>query len=477
MAAIDMIRFLSVIALVISMPASVFSAGRLSMPDIVVGQSLAATTNVRLSEAAPAGGLQLTVTSGNPSLVLLSKTPEAAGSASIVVKVEEGRTVTPDLYIYGLVNSGTTNYSASALGYGNCSGTVRLASSGIVIQGSYGLGNPMLMTTGSEAPKITVHSALIGPAGEYVTSQPVAGGLSVAVNITNSNPQVGTVTPATVTIASGSASATARFKPSSAGNTTLSAGVPPAFSVVSQHGMVSITIISPGIGVVDQVSIGRDLQLGGTLSLGQSAPPAGLQVVLTSNNPEQLLLSRSAHEPGQDSITIDIPAGGTNGLYYLQALSDTGTAAYTASAPGYVSRIGKVRLTPSGVVIGLGPPDEAEVFRKEASEYEHGLSISLSHDRGFPLTVYMEQLDPVTYRGADITVQALRPGVSATVELKISDPAVGIIGSPVSIKSGSSSAVMPFSARKEGSTVISAAPPIGFTPASNSTSLTVVVTP
>jgi hypothetical protein len=471
-----MIRLFSSIALVVLMTTPMFSAGRLTTPDILVGQNLAATAAVTLSEAAPFGGLQLTITSGNPTLVLLSKTPEAAGSASIVVTVEENRKLSPEFYVYGLGSSGTANYSASAPGYAKCSGTVRLAPSGIVIQGSYGLGNPTLITTGTEPSKVTVHSELIGPAGEFMIPQPVAGGRSVAVNITNSNPQVGTVTPSTVTIASGATSATARFKPSSAGNTTLAASAPPDFRVVSQYGMATIRVVAPGIGLTDQASIGRNLQIGGSLSLGQPAP-GGLQVVLTSNNPEQLLLSHGAQEPGAASITVDVAAGGTSGTYYLQSLSDTGTVTYSATAPGFVSRIGNVRLTPSGVVIGLGPPDEAEVFRKEASEYEHGLSISLSHDKGFPLTVYMAQLDPVTHRGADITVQALRPGVSATVELNNSDPAVGTISSSVSIKSGSSSAAAPFGARKEGSTVISAITPTGFTAASNSTSLTVAVKP
>ena len=467
---------LSSIALVFLLPATMFSAGRLATPDILVGQNLAATAAVMLSEAAPLGGIQLTITSGNPTLVLLSKSPEAEGSASIVVMVEENRKLSPEFYVYGLGSSGTAIYSASAPGFANCSSVVRLAPSGIVIQGAYGLGNPTLITTGSEPPKVTVHSGLIGPAGEFVIAQPVAGGRSVAVNITNSNPQVGTVTPSIVAIASGASSATAKFEPSSAGNTTLAASAPPDFRVASQYGTATITVVAPGIGLTDQVSIGRNLQIGGSLSLGQPAR-RGLQVVLTSNNPEQLLLSHDAQEPGSASITVDVPAGGISGTYYLQSLSGAGTVTYTASAPGFVSRIGKVQLTPSGVVIGLGPPDEAEVFRKEASEYEHGLSISLSHDKGFPLTVYMAQLDPVTHRGADITVQALRPGVSATIELKNSDPAVGTIGSSVSIRSGFSSAAAPFGARKEGSTVISAITPTGFTAASNSTSLTVAVKP
>lgn len=472
-----MIRFLCLAALVGSTASSMLSAARVIATDVTVGQSLAAAANVTLSDAAPAGGLQITLTSGNPNLVLLSKSPDAAGSASIVVTVPDGLRRTPDFYVYGLGNSGTANYLASAPGYGNCSGAVTLAPSGIVIQGTYGVGNPMLMTTGGSASKITLHSAVISSSGEYVASQPVAGGLPVTVDITNSNPQVGTITPSSVTIAAGTGNATARFQASNPGKTTLAASAPRGFTVSPQHGVVTITAITPGIGITDQIAIGRDLQLGGTLSLGQPAPPNGLRVTLTSNNPTELSLSRTAEEIGTGSITIEIPAGGSSGLYRLQSLSDSGTATYTASAPGYANRTATVRLTPSGVVIGLEPPDEAEVLRKEPVEGQHGLSVSLSKEGGFPLTVYMVQLDPATHRGADITVQPLRPGASATVELKSSDPSVGTIGSPVNIKSGFPSAAMPFKAGKEGTTVISAVTPAGFTTARNSTSLTVIVKP
>lgn len=470
-------RLLPLVALLLSADSPAWCARSLTAVNLTVGQNLAGTGHVTLSEAAPPGGLRITLASGNPSLMLLSADPEAAGSAVIVVTVQDGLKGSPDFYVYGLGNSGTASYLASAPDYGNCSGTVTLAPSGIVMQGTYGLGNPMLMTTGAEASKIVLHSAVTDSSGQFVALQPVAGGLPVAVDVVNSEPHVGTITPSSVTIPAGSASASLKFKPASAGKTTLVARAPSGFTASPQHGTLAITVLTPGISITDHVAIGRDLQLGGTLTLGQPAPPTGLHIMLTSNNPKALLLSHTAQEVGLESITVDVPGGGTNGLFHLQSLTDSGTATYTASASGYVSRTGTVNLTPSGVVIGLGPPDEAEAFRKEAAEEPHGLSISLSKGPSFPLTVYMVQLDPVTHRGADITVQALRRGASVTVELMSSDPTVGTIGSPVSIGSGISSGVMPFSARKAGTTVISAATPAGFTPAKNSTSLTVVVRP
>ena len=472
-----MIRLIGSFALFVAMPVSMFASARLTAADSTVGQSLATNANLTLSEAAPAGGLQITVTSGNPSLMLLANRPEAAGSASIVVRVEAGRQRTPDFYVYGLENSGTATYTASAPGYDKCTATVRLAASGIVIKGSYALGNPMLLTTGSAAAKISLYSGRIGPSGEFVEPQPVAGGRSVTVNLTSSNEQVGTISPSAVVLAGGSNTAAATFQAVGAGKTTLAAHASHGLDVSSKYGMVAVTVIMPGIGITDQVAIGRDLQIHGTLTLGQPAPPEGLHVTLISNNPKQLLLSHSAEVIGAESITIDISSGGANGTFYLQALSDNGNASYTASAPGYANRTATVHLTPSGVVMGIQPPDEADLFRKEAAEEEHGISVNLARNPSFALSVYMVQLHPVNLRGADITVQPLRAGVSTTVAITSSNPSIATLGSEVRIRGGFASASIPFTAQKEGTTIISAATPAGFTTAKNATSLTVIVKP
>jgi hypothetical protein len=87
----------------------------------------------------------------------------------------------------------------------------------------------------------------------------------------------------------------------------------------------------------------------------------------------------------------------------------------------------------------------------------------------------MAQLDPATKRGADITVQPLRAGLSIKVALQNSNPAVGEIADSVIIEGGAEHAATHFAARSEGSTVISAATPAGFTTPSNATSVTAVV--
>jgi hypothetical protein len=452
-------------------------ASRLVPTDVTVGQHLEATSHITLTEAAPIGGLQIKLVSNNPTRLLLSKTPDGDGLVSITLNAPQGRNRSEEFYVYGLGSTGTATYTASAPGFVQSEATVTLAPSGIVLKGPYGLGSPLVTTTGAGALHITVYSALLGPSGEYIAPQPVAGGHSVSVVLNSSNPLVGAIADSPVKIAGGSNAATTKFQPAAPGKIVLSASVPPGFTVPAQYATMAATVITPGISLTDQVAVGRNLQVGGTLSLGQPAPEGGVQVTLTSSNPNQLLLSTKVTDMGSNSITIYIPAGGANATYYVQALSDSGMVTYTANAPGYTSRTATVALTPSGVVIGLEPPDEAEVLRKEAPQEPHGLLLNLSTHRPLHLNVYLVQLDPRTHRGADITVQALRPGLSVAIEVASSNPGIGTIGSPITIRGGESSAATPFAPLREGSTVISAITPAGFTTAQNSTSLTVIVKP
>ena len=76
----------------------------------------------------------------------------------------------------------------------------------------------------------------------------------------------------------------------------------------------------------------------GTVQIGQAAPAGGLNVTLTSSNPAALLISPAANVAGSASITVTIPAGSNIGSYYLQALTDTGTASYTAHATNYTDK-------------------------------------------------------------------------------------------------------------------------------------------
>ena len=194
------------------------------------------------------------------------------------------------------------SYTASAPGFASGSGIVTLAPSGVILARS-GMGVPnLLTTTGAGKTDLVVYTALLDSDLNFVHPQPVAGGRSVSVTVTSSNPKAGAVAPSTVTLAGGSAVAGVEFRPVTAGQTTLSVSVPEGFSAPAQFAQVSATVVAPGMAVTDDLSIGNNLETGGTVSLGEPAPSGGLVVTLTSSDPAKLLLAPSPSHPGSECI-------------------------------------------------------------------------------------------------------------------------------------------------------------------------------
>jgi hypothetical protein len=137
------------------------------------------------------------------------------------------------------------------------------------------------------------------------------------------------------------------------------------------------------------------------------------------------------------------------GTYYLQALSDSGTVAYTASAPGYAPRTGTITLTPSGVVLGDGLNPGGMIF-------------------GSSVVASMAQLDPAgnTYS----QVQQLAGGMApVSIDLTTDIPGATVT-SPVVISAGADSAAATLTGSGYGH--VTASTPLGYT-TSNFQSVTV----
>ena len=123
-----------------------------------------------------------------------------------------------------------------------------------------------------------------------------------------------------------------------------------------------------------------------------------------------------------------------------------------------------------------GPPDEAELFRKTGEGARGFIShLSKGKDIKVPLSVWTAQLDPITLRSADITVQPLRAGMSITVNVESSNPASGKVKSPVVIKGGTEIGHSEFVPLTKGTTFITAITPSGFTKSTNSTTVEAIV--
>ena len=464
-----------VLAASILAPAALLAGPSLIAPaEITVGRNLQGYSGIKLGVPAPENGLEVTVTSDDPTRLLLAMGPDQPGSKSITLKVNGNYVETPDFCVQALADTGAATFTATAPGFGSTKGKVKLARSVIVMTGP--LKGPTFDTTPGEQSKIIFYSAHVDQAGDVV-QQPIAGGLSVNVDLTSSNAKVGAITVPSVTLKSGESSVNAVFKPAGVGTTTLAMKIPPGFSPPPKLASVTANIGLPGIGLTGEINLGKDLQVMGVVLLGEAAPVGGLDVTLTSDDPQKMVISAKEDQLGSKSVTLHVPAGEMKAQYYLQALSESGTVNHTATAPGYRSRTAPVYLAPSGILVVFqpyGPPDRAEVQRNTRDA--RPFTASLARKRKLQLALWVVYLDRDTHRGADITVQSLRAGVTPTVELTSSNPAVGTVTSPATLNPLSRTLEVDFTALTPGKTVISVSTPSGFTTPSNAVTVGATIT-
>jgi len=453
-----------------------FGTSAIVAPNITVGSNLETTASVSLSQGAPVGGLDFTLVSGDASRLRFAKRQDQSGSASLSLQVRQGFRESPEFWVQGLGSAGTVSYIAKTSD-GASAGTVTLMPSAIIITGP--MKAPSFPTTTRSTPSnIRLSAVRLNSSMKYAEEQFVAGGLSVGVDVLSSKPRIGTFTPTHLEIPGGTNFAVTQFQPAGEGETILSIRVPPGFSAPAEFAAVRAVVKTPGLVMSDQVAIGRNLQLRGVLSLGAAAPFGGLHVTLSSDDPNRLLLSASPTEIGSKSISVTVPANGAWSPFYLQALESSGSVTYKATAPGYRSGTSTVILTPSGVVltpIFQGPPDEAQVVRKEPTDGTYRFSMTLSKALPMNLVAWTVQLDPVTHRSADITVQPLRGGLSLRIPLTNSNPGVGKVVPEVTIVGGAEHSATPFSPLSVGSTEISVTTPKDFTVSANSTKVIAIV--
>jgi hypothetical protein len=419
--------------------ASVTPAG-LIPTGATVGNGLEATASVSLNGVATGGtcslvspnvytgGLTVTLTSNNPSQLQLAVNPTDPGSTSIAVCINGGLNHTPAFYVYGLANSGSPTYTATAPGFGSSNGTVMLMPGGFIVAGPFGIGGSSFPTSPLQSPStITVYAAQLDASLNFVTTAQVAGTASINIPVISGTTSVGTISPSPVNISGGASSATTSFTPVAAGDSVISAGVPSGFSTPADDGSVTADVSTPGFAVTgfpSAVSIGNNLQIQGTIVIGQLAPSGGQNVMLTSNNPSQLLLSATGTSTGSNTLMLNIPAGTNNVMFYLQAVGGSATVSYTASASGFTSRTGTITITESAVVIS-GPIGE--------SPFDTTIATGAT-----ALTVTMAQLD---VNGNFVQMQTLAGGLSLLVNINDSNSSVATAPTSVTIMGGSTATV------------------------------------
>jgi hypothetical protein len=239
-------------------PAMVITPGMALTDDLALGYNLEAEGTVSLGEPAPAGGIVITLTSSDPSKLLLSRSRADVGSEKIRLEIPAGG-VRANYHIQALAASGEVSYTGEAPGFRTRTGTVTLTPSGVVIGGPQGPPDEaeLLVKEIAEGPHgfvtplkaaptvVTVYTVQLDPKthrGADLTVQRVRAGAAIRAVLANSNPQVGTLESMELTIPGGSSSAVTHFVPACEGVTTVSLGLPHGYTKAANSTSLSVTV-------------------------------------------------------------------------------------------------------------------------------------------------------------------------------------------------------------------------------------------
>jgi hypothetical protein len=319
-----------------SITATVAASG-INVSAVTLGKDLQAGASGSLQAPAPAGGVNVLLTSADPARLLLAPNATTAGTASITVNVAQNLTGF-SYFVQALDGAGTVQVNASAPGFVSGAGTMTLNPSG------FGISTPSSISTTTLDPNSNMQVCvyrLIPATLNISTTQNLRFGLApVSVSMTSSNPAVGTIvnTPQTIaanTNCTANGATGFQFDPVGAGSSVVAMGATPAgFSTPSNVQSITATVTPSGINV-GAVTLGKDLQAGASGSLQAPAPAGGVNVLLTSADPARLLLAPNATTAGTASITVNVAQNLTGFSYVVQALDGTGTVQVNASAPGF----------------------------------------------------------------------------------------------------------------------------------------------
>jgi uncharacterized repeat protein (TIGR01451 family) len=316
---------------------------------VAVGKDLQVQGALTLGTPAPAGGLPITLTSGDPTRVQLSTTPTGPGSPQITVTVAAGATGTSDFFIQALASAGAVTVDASAPAYAPDAATITLTPSGFVIVSPAASFDTTIVSSDTA---IVVAPARLDPQTlAWQQRQALRGGIApVSVQVTATDqtggPGVGTITSSPLLFHAGDTEQTTAFDPALLGTSLIEAAAPSPFTMPGTSRTITATVALPAL-TLQRAIVGPDHPAQGLLILNAPAPAGGLQVTLSSGAPGRLRLASSPTGAGQALLVITVPAGQTTASdFYLQALDTSGEVAVTAAAPGYTSAVTMMLLVP-----------------------------------------------------------------------------------------------------------------------------------
>jgi len=410
-----------------------------------IGDDLQVQLTGSLASDAPAGNLEVTFTSSDPSRLILSSDAGTAGGASATVTVNAGGSFISGVFAQALAEAGSVEVTASAPGYASAVLVVELAPSGFVLTSS----SVLQTTTFSANSTLTVRSCRLVPTTLTCTAfQPVRGGLPIDLTLTSSDPAVGVMT-GPIAFPGGTTTETGAFDPLTAGTTTLAIVQPGGFEVPNSLQSRIVEVSAPSVVAPASVAVGNGLQTTFFVSL-DAAAPAPIDVTVTSADPA---IARPCFTIGQTScnstttagasVTVAGVAGTSVGSVFAQA-TGKGSTLFTVAAPGFRPAEIVVNVTDAGFVFTTASDLDTTVFSGAQNVSVRACRLNAG--------------------GVCQVFQPPRGGSVVDVGITSTDPSVGTAASAVFGPVSVSTVTTTFTPLDAGTTVLSIVTPAGFDP-------------
>ncbi len=335
---------------------------------------------VRLG-ASDHGGVDVTVSSSDESLALVSPDAATVGSRSVTLHIDDGRT-SASFYIQGVENAtGSAELLAQAVGFSADSLEVQVVEPAVVIA-ELSANNTILTVPDPFRIMVGVPDSTGSYVAQYQPVRVSGDGEGLSAYVENSNAAVGrlidtgsTGQDLTVIISegdSGSGGTVAQggiaLEALGTGETTVSVFVPGFVLPAAASQDVSVGV--PAVIMPSDTSVGSGLQYGPYILRLGASEHGGVDVTVSSSNDSLALVSPDAATAGTGSLTLHIDNGRTAASFYIQGVEDAaGTVAITGDAPGFVNDTMSVEIVQPGLMItGLAEtalagddPDEFQV--------------------------------------------------------------------------------------------------------------------
>jgi hypothetical protein len=424
------------------------TAPDINISNVTVGEDLQEGVAIYLG-VAPPSPVDVTVTVASGTIATISDDPLLAGSTSLTFTGVSGTTA-GTIYVQGR-SVGSTTITVQASGYNDGSANVTVDPSGfIVFTGSF------TTTTFSINSSVQIRSVRLHPTTlNYVTYQRIRGGLTVSVDLANSDDTVGTLTTSTLEFGPNEYWMNTEFDPLTVGSTDISVLTPTGFDTPNDRSTITATVSAPNINI-SNTTVGEDLQEGVAIYL-EVAPPSPVDVTVTVASGTIATISDDPLLAGSTSLTFTGVSGTSVGTIYVQGRS-LGNTTITVQASGYNDGGSNVTVHPSGFIL-----------------YSNSFTTTTS-SANTTIQIRSGRLHPTTLNY--IAYQRIRGGLTVTVDLTNSDDTVGTLTTST-LAFGPNDFFMntEFDPLADGTTDISVLTPAGFDTSSNKTTITATVNP